>query len=306
MRALAAVSLVLVLTGCPEKKPAEADASMTMDAAVVDAATGSKDMAADAAVAEMKDAGPKTPHHDMAHCPSAVPGATVALKDVEGGIEVSITGKDEAMGKDIRERMSKLAQAGKTAPDAGVHHNSDGSGHGTFGRCTVVMKNTRLETADIPNGTKATVKALDKSEVDYLRRETRDRDREAKMATSEGAGVHRMAHCPSAVEGSKTVVKDTKDGVVVTVTGPADKVADIRDRAKHVAEVAKKGDAAKVEHTGNGTGGGGIGRCPIDVEGDTTVELKDVEGGVEATVKAKKDAAALQKETKLRAANFGK
>lgn len=127
----------------------------------------------------------------------------------------------------------------------------------------------------------------------------------ASAEAKNGGGRH-MAHCPSAVDGAKTAVKDTPEGVVVTVTGPADKVNEIRERAKHVAEVAKKGDSAKVEHSGNGTGNGGIGRCPIVVEGDTTVEVKDVEGGIEATVKAKKDAVALQKETKTRATNFGK
>ena len=78
----------------------------------------------------------------------------------------------------------------------------------------------------------------------------------------------------------------------------------IRSRAKHAAEVAKKGDGAKVEHSGEGTGGGGLGRCPIVVEGDTTVDVKEIEGGVEVEVKSKKDVAALQKEVKLRAANF--
>jgi hypothetical protein len=116
-----------------------------------------------------------------------------------------------------------------------------------------------------------------------------------------------MAHCPSAIEGAKTVVKDAKDGVVVTVTGPADKVAEIRARAKHTADVAKKSAAEagpKVEHSGGGTGGGALGHCPIVVEGDTSVDAKDVGGGAEITVKTKGDVAALQKETKLRAGNF--
>jgi hypothetical protein len=60
----------------------------------------------------------------------------------------------------------------------------------------------------------------------------------------------------------------------------------------------------KVEHTSEGKGGGGIGRCPVVVEGDTTVDVKDIDNGVEITVKAKKDVPALQKEAKARAANF--
>jgi hypothetical protein len=227
------------------------------------------------------------------------------LKDVEGGIEISITGKDEAAGKEIKARMAKLVEADKNEAEAGVKHDHAGSGGGTYGRCTVVMRNTKLETADLPMGSKATVKAKDKTEVDWLRRETRDRDKEAKSPNAENAGAHKMAHCPSAVEGAKTTVKDSKEGVVVTVTATGDKVKDVRDRAKHTAEVAKMTDAPKVEHNSEGKGGGGLGRCPVVVEGDTTVEVKDIENGSEITVKAKKDVAALQKEAKARAANFG-
>ena len=229
----------------------------------------------------------------------------MAIKDVEGGVEVTVTGKDDAMTAAIRERTKKLAAADRGSPDGGTgKHDHSGSGGGTTGRCTIIMRNTDITTADVDKGSKITVKAKDKAEVDWVRRETKDRDKESKTAGAEGAGSQRMAHCPSAVEGAKTTVKDTKEGVLVTVTGPADTVAEIRARAKHTADVAKKPDATKVTHTGEGTGGGGVGRCPIVVEGDTTVDVKEIEGGVEVDVKSKKDAAALQKEAKARAANF--
>ena len=124
------------------------------------------------------------------------------------------------------------------------------------------------------------------------------------MPGVEGAGTHHMAHCPSAVPGAKTAVKDSKEGVIVTVTGTGDAVKDIRDRAKHTAEIAKLPDPPKVDHNSEGKGGGGLGKCPVIVEGDTTVEVKDIENGTEITVKAKKDVGALQKEAKLRAGNF--
>lgn len=308
-------SLVLALSlacvaGCDDKKkdttttPAAADAtvvSTTTDAAttaMADAGAG----ATDAATA-MTDGGKHDAH--MANCPTAAPGATVALKDIEGGIEISITGKDDAATKEIKARMAKLVEADRNEVEAGVKHDHAGSGGGVYGRCTIVMRNTKLETTDLANGVKATVKAKDKSEVDWVRRETRDRDKEAKSPSAEGAGAHKMAHCPSAVEGAKTAVKDSKEGVVVTVTGTGDHVKEIRDRAKHTAEVAKMAEPPKVEHTSEGKGGGGLGRCPVVVEGDTTVDVKDIDNGVEITVKAKKDVAALQKEAKARAANFG-
>ncbi len=240
----------------------------------------------------------------MAHCPTAAPGATVTIKDVDGGVELSIAGKDETSTKDIRDRMAKLVASDKNEAAAGVKHTGKGEGGGIYGRCSIVMKNTKLETAEIPNGVKAIVKASDKSEIDWLRRETRDRDKEARAPGAEAAGSHRMAHCPSAVPGAKTAVKDTSDGVIVTVTGKGDAVKDIRDRSKHTAEIAKLPDPPKVEHNSEGKGGGGLGRCPVIVEGFTTVDVKDVEGGSELTVKAKKDVPALQKEAKARAANF--
>lgn len=314
-------ALVLVLSaalsaaGCDDKpKPiptptpsSTTTASMTAEGGVVANASEAGAAAADAGAAAMGgDAGKLDAH--MANCPAAAPGATVVLKDVEGGIELSITGKDEAAGKEIKARMAKLAASDRNEAEAGVKHDHAGSGGGMYGRCTIVMRNTKLETADLPMGVKATVKAKDKAEIDWLRRETRDRDKEAKSPNAVGAGAHRMAHCPSAVEGAKTTVTDSKEGVVVTVLAAAtaaDKVKEIRDRAKHTAEVAKMSDPPKAEHNSEGKGGGGVGRCPIVVEGDTTVDVKEIAGGVEVTVKAKKDVPALQKEAKARALIFG-
>jgi hypothetical protein len=240
----------------------------------------------------------------MGNCPTAVTGADVAIKDVDGGVEIAVTGKDDATTGEIRSRMKKLAEQVKLDAGGGQKHDHSGSGGGTTGRCTIIMRNTKLVTAEIPNGAKATVAPADKSELDWLRRETKERDKEAKSAGAEGSGTQRMAHCPSAVDGAKTSVKDSKDGVVVTVTGPADKVAEIRTRAKHAADVAKKAEGKKVEHSGGGTGGGGLGHCPIVVEGDTSVDVKEIEGGVEVQVKTTSDVTALQKEAKLRAGNF--
>jgi len=291
----------LLLAGCDscdKKQDANADAGVTVT--VTDASTASA--SASASASATPDAG--APKHDMGNCPTAVAGASVLIEDVEGGVAVSVTGKDDAAVKEIRDRATKLAAADRGAADGGPKHDHSGSGGGTTGRCTIIMRNTDLAVAEIPKGSKITVKAKTKTEVDWVRRETKDRDKETRETGSAGAGAQRMGHCPSAVEGAKTTVKDAKDGVVVTVTGPKDKVDEIRARAKHTADVAKKADATKVEHTGEGTGGGTVARCPIVVQGDTTVDVKEVEGGVEVTVSTKKDVAALQKESKARAENF--
>ena len=302
------LALSVATGGCDDKKKTETPPTPLATASTVTPTAMATDAAAataEAGTAAMAtaDGGAVVDGH-MANCPTAAPGATVALKDVEGGIEVSITGKDEAAGKEIKARMVKLVEADKNEADAGVKHDHSGSGHGTYGRCTIVMRNTKLTTGDIPNGVKATVIATNKTETDWVRRETRDRDKESKLPGSEGKGAHKMAHCPSAVEGATTVVKDSKEGVIVTVTGKGDQVKEIRDRAKHAAEVAKLTEPPKVEHNSEGKGGGGLGRCPVVVEGDTTVEVKDIDNGSEITVKAKKDVPGLQKEAKARAVNF--
>ena len=303
------VALTAAVSACDscEKKNSSSESTGTAPTASPSVSASATPSAAPSASASASspDAGAK---RDMSNCPTAVAGADVAIKDVDGGVEVAVTGKDDATSTDIRARMKKLSELARSDAGPGRHDHS-GSGGGTTGRCTIVMRNTKLVTAEIPHGAKVTVTPLDKAELDWLRRETKERDKEAKSVGAEGMGAMRMAHCPSAVEGAKTVVTDAKDGVVVTVTGPADKVDEIRQRAKHTADVAKKltgGPEAgpKVEHSGSGTGGGALGHCPIVVEGDTTVDVKDVAGGAAITVKTKGDAAALQKEAKLRAGNF--
>ncbi len=298
------IFVLVALVGCEKKRTTTESAA---DAHAASAATPEAIVAGPTPATQggpPADGGSET-KHGMSNCPTTVPGAEVAIKDVPGGVEMSITAEAESAAKDIRERMNKLALAARANEEAGVRHSGKGEGGGIYGRCPVVMRNTKLETTDLPKGVRAIVKASDASEIDWLRRETRDRDRQAKTPEGEHAGTMRMAKCPSAVSGAKTVVKDGKDGVVVTVTGPEGAATDIRERARHVAEAAKKAAAPKPEHTGTGSGGGKVGRCPVVLEGATGVTVKDVDGGAEITVSAaEKDVAALRKEAKARAANF--
>lgn len=168
---LAALAFVM-LVAC-DKKPETTAATDTSPAS-----TASAPPVASAATAA-EDAGP--PKQEMNNCPTAVPGATVAIKDVEGGVEVTVTAKDEAATKEIRERAKRLASADRNEKVDGKH-TGGGTGGGRTGHCTIIMRHTTLETTEVPNGVKVTVKAKDKSEVDSLRLETRDRDKEAKKA----------------------------------------------------------------------------------------------------------------------------
>ena len=120
-----AVASFALLSAC-EKKPDTSPAPMPVP---VNAPTA---RATESAASPTPGADAASGAHDshMANCPTAAPGATVAVKDVEGGVEISITGKDEPVTKEIRARMAKLVEADKNEVDAGVKHTSKGEGGG--------------------------------------------------------------------------------------------------------------------------------------------------------------------------------
>lgn len=104
----------------------------------------------------------------------------------------------------------------------------------------------------------------------------------ATAAKGNPAMLNQMKHCPSAVEGANTAVEKTDKAVVVIVNGKDETGAkEIRERAKHMSEVAGK-ESPKVEHTGEGTGGG-LGKCPIILTA-TTVKTEDTDMGVKVTI----------------------
>jgi TusA-related sulfurtransferase len=242
----------------------------------------------------------------MAHCPDAVTGAKTVIADVPSGVTLTVTGTDAASTAEIRARTAALLEAQKNQGPT-VHHTGTGEGGGLLGRCPVVLKDTTVVAADVDSGSKITVTAKNADEVDWLRRETRDRQQELQEAASP-AGAGKMSHCPSAAEGATTSIKNTADGVSITVTAStADVTGDIRLRARHLAEIAAEdaGAAAIPTHTGEGGGGGNVGRCPVVLK-DTTIKVKDIQGGsqIEVKAKTKADVAKLQAETKERAAKF--
>lgn len=118
--------------------------------------------------------------------------------------------------------------------------------------------------------------------------------------TGSGANdmVNKMMHCPSAVDGATTKVEGSKDSVVVTITArdPA-KVAEIQKRAKHLASLASPNAAPEVKHTGQGTGGGALGKCPV-VMRDVTLKVVDQKDGSKVTV-TPKNPATLSELTKI-------
>ncbi len=290
----ALLSLVAACKDEPSAAPTAASATPSTTPSVVANASAAPSVSADVA-----------PLGKMAHCPSAITGAKTAIKDVPSGVELDVTGADAPTVAEIRARAKVLADVAKN-PALQAKHNGSGGGGGTFGRCPVVMKLTTVDIVDMDEGTKITVKAKSDDQVDWLRRETRERQADIGPASTQGAGERKMANCPSAVDGSTTVVANTKVGAKITVTAKdAAATTEIRGRAKHIVDASKL-DAGPVTHTGDGHGGGGLGRCPVPLDG-TSVSAKDIPGGTEITAKAidATQVSRVQNEAHERATNFG-
>ncbi len=294
---LCAIALLPACDSCNDKPTATAPSSST--------SATPPPLSASASTASPAPSASVAPSGKMAHCPNAVTGAKTAIADVPNGVSITVTGADADGAAAIRARVNALIDAQKNQ-GAGVHHTGTGEGGGLLGRCPVVLKDTLVVASDVDNGSKIVVTSKNADEVDWLRRETRDRQAELQAAGSP-AGQGKMAHCPSAAEGATTTIKNTADGVAVIVTASAAAITtDIRVRAKHLAEIAAEdAGTSQPTHTGEGGGGGNVGRCPVVLK-DTTIKVKDVPGGTEVDVKAKTpaDVPKLQAETKERSAKF--
>jgi hypothetical protein len=153
----------------------------------------------------------------------------------------------------------------------------------------VVLKDTEITAANVEGGVKITVKPKDAAQLEWLKTEVRDRHAKAPAAKAAPSaagtvGGGRMRNCPTTVEGAQVSVGEAKDAVEVTITAKDKQAIDeIRADAKHLAKVSAK-DASDVKHTGEGEGGGSLGRCPVVLK-DTTITAADVPGGSKLTLK---------------------
>ena len=189
----------------------------------------------------------------LAHCPSAVSGTNTSIKDAAGGIDLTVTARDDtdtAAVQEIRTRAAFYVAAAKSLADA--VHNGTGDVGGMFGRCPIVMRDTAIASTDVPSGSTITVTARDPKETDWLRREARSRvDELAAPAADTNAHV-KETHCPTTVAGAKLAVSDVP-GAVASAIPATDSAAakEIRDRAHALVAASKLGP------TGRGGGGGG-------------------------------------------------
>ena len=100
-----------------------------------------------------------------------------------------------------------------------------------------------------------------------------------------GPRTRGLASCPSAVPGATTEVRNAPDGVELVITSPGEGGArQIRFLARRLAGLRPAADG--VRHSGEGTGSGTLGYCPVVIAG-TDVVVEDVAGGARVIVKAR-------------------
>lgn len=123
------------------------------------------------------------PSSRLAQCPNVVAGATTELRDVARGIELVVTARDDAAAAEIRARAAALVIAARD-PSLQEKHGSGsgggggGGGGGSAARCPVVMKRTMVDARDVAGGSAISVTARHDDTVEWLRRETRERQDE--------------------------------------------------------------------------------------------------------------------------------
>ncbi len=230
---------------------------------------------------------PTAAHADrMPNCPSAVAGSTTVVSAVPDGVELRVTGNEQAMAE-IRRRSEFLTRASASSKGK---HDSNGTGGAQFGRCPVVMRNTTLQARDVPGGAVITVKPSDPVEVDWLRREVEQRS--AELSNPKAFGQGNLARCPSSVPNAQTTVIDAPYGADVKVIAPDEDAArSIRMRARDLSRNVSSAGPAE--------------RCPVSIDNATLV-VTDIPGGAMIAIKTNKpeDAAAARHTSRERAASL--
>ncbi|HEY2512267.1 MAG TPA: hypothetical protein VGI39_15475, partial [Polyangiaceae bacterium] len=170
---LLACTIALALAACSKPKP---------DATPVPVTTAPPPVASAAPSASA----PVQASGNMAHCPSTVAGASTVIEDVPGGVALTVKGADESGTNEVRSRVAALVTA--TRNDATpITHNGSGEGGGIYGRCPVVMRNTKVEATPVDHGSRVVVLPREAKDQDWLRRESRSRLAELGVPGAAGA-----------------------------------------------------------------------------------------------------------------------
>lgn len=114
----------------------------------------------------------------MAHCPSAVPGATTRVADTDGGVIVTVAAPTDAEAQaEIRRRVQFQLQIIDQPERSAIEHTGLGTGSGRFGYCPGMLEHTSLDARWTADGAELIVRADKPADVPRLRAVTRKRAR---------------------------------------------------------------------------------------------------------------------------------
>lgn len=124
------------------------------------------------------------PQQGMRRCPVTVEGAYTVIRDVEGGLQIDVVGKTDAVVAEIRTRALRLLTegAGVRAPKAVAAARPKSAksaaprprdGAGRSGACPIMVLNAVVRTEPLEHGSRFVVAAEFPGDVAWLRAQSR-------------------------------------------------------------------------------------------------------------------------------------
>jgi hypothetical protein len=111
----------------------------------------------------------------MANCPSAVAGSKTTLVDIDDGVVLTVTAREEWAQQEIRKRAQNQGVAAWQPERGSLEHTGMGTGSGRYGFCPGMLEGTTVDAELLPDGARITVRADRPSQIAPLKRTAHDR-----------------------------------------------------------------------------------------------------------------------------------
>jgi hypothetical protein len=111
----------------------------------------------------------------MANCPSAVLGAVTTVVELEDGVELTVTAREEWAQQEIRRRAQSQGASAWEPERGAIEHTGLGTGSGRYGFCPGVLEGTTVDAELRPDGATLTVRADRPAQAEKLKEVTRER-----------------------------------------------------------------------------------------------------------------------------------
>jgi hypothetical protein len=108
-------------------------------------------------------------------CPSAAPGARTEITDLPDGVELLVTGHDEATRAEVRRRAHRQEDIALLPERGSMEHTGLGTGSGRYGHCPGMLEETDVQAVDTPDGVRILVRAKSVTAAVHLQEVTHER-----------------------------------------------------------------------------------------------------------------------------------